>query len=285
MELKKAVILTITDDEKFLPLSRVVAPELWPLVDRPSAQYSLEEAKVAGIEQFIFAIPPEKKNIPEYFKHPAKTAEKLIKEESDKLKEWQKNIIVTIVLQKKALGDGHAILKTEQKIRKEPFAVVSPREIVDSATPCLAQLWEVFRTCQRPVLALRQLSSEDGSSKEYVGVEVEKIAHRFFKVKKIVSRPAPEKGVGALTSIGRMILIPEVFDYLKRQKPNSKGQITLVGALRNILNSGKLIYGYEFKGNWLGLYDKSDWLKANSYLSLKHPRWGEEIKKYLKEIK
>jgi UTP-glucose-1-phosphate uridylyltransferase len=52
-----------------------------------------------------------------------------------------------------------------------------------------------------------------------------------------------------------------------------------------MLSDGKIIYGYELKGNWLECGDKLKWLKSFFYFALKDPRYSEELKKYIKTIK
>jgi len=51
-----------------------------------------------------------------------------------------------------------------------------------------------------------------------------------------------------------------------------------------MLKEGKIVYGYEFEGKWLECGNKIEWLKSHLYLSLNHPQYGPELKKFLKEI-
>jgi len=87
-----------------------------------------------------------------------------------------------------------------------------------------------------------------------------------------------------LAIVGKYILTPEVFDYLKKIKPNQNGEVILAEALNKMLREGKVIYGYEFEGRWLECGNKLEWLKSNLYLSLNNPQFGPELKKFLKEI-
>ena len=290
MEIKKAIIPLAGLSTRFLPLSKVVAKELWPLVDLPVIQYALNEAREAGIKQIIFVLSPERKKVLDYIK-PSSKIERILKErkkeniltEIKNLEEPFKNISFSYVLQKESLGDGHAILQAAKLVGSEPVANLYSDDVIEAKEPAILQLLKVFKTCQKPIIALSRVPKE---KIPYYGVAgVEKIANRLYKIKKIVEIPSLEEAPSDLAIVGRYILTPEVFDYLKKAKPTKKGEIYLAEVLNNhMLRDGKLIYGYELEGKWLECGDKLRWLKSNLYLSLKHPKYGPELKKYLKEI-
>jgi len=287
--IKTAIVPVAGLSTRFLPLSKVVPKEFWPLVDKPVIQYIIEEIKNSGIEQIIFILSPKNKKIIDYIK-PSLQLEKLLKErkKEDSLKELKElekffeSISFSFVVQKKALGDGHAILQAANLIGDEPFACLFADDIVESKNPCISQLIKIFKTCQKPVLSLYRLPKEKISS--YGVVSIEKIANRLFKIKEIIEKPKIEQAPSDLAIVGKYILTPEIFDYLRKIKPNEKGEIILANALNLMLKEGKIVYGYEFEGKWLECGNKIEWLKSHLYLSLNHPQYGPELKKFLKEI-
>jgi UTP--glucose-1-phosphate uridylyltransferase len=119
----------------------------------------------------------------------------------------------------------------------------------------------------------------------YGSVEVEKIANNLYKIKKIIEKPKPEEIPSNLVIVGKYILTPDVFGYLKKAVPSNKGEIILAEVFDKMLNEGKTIYGYELKGEWLECGDKLKWLKSFMYFALKDPRYAEELKKYIKNLK
>jgi len=291
MEIKKAIIPIAGLGTRFLPLSKVVPKELWPIVDAPIIQYIISEAKQSGIKEIIFVLKPENKKILDYLK-PCPKIEKILKEkkkedilfEVKNLEELCKNLSFSYVMQKEPLGDGHAILQAAKFTGDEPVACMFGDDIIDSKIPGVFQLAKVFKTCQKPVIALNRQPKE--KIPHYGIVSVEKIANRFFKIKKIIEKPSLEQAPSDLAVIGRYILTPEVFDYLKKARPSKKDEIILAEVFNNyMLRDGKVIYGYELEGKWLECGDKLRWLKSNLYLSLKHPQYGPELKDYLKESK
>lgn len=289
MEIKKAIIPIAGLSTRFLPLSKVVPKELWPLVDVPMIQYVAAEAKNSGIKEIIFVLSPEKRKVLDYFKSSPKI-EKILKErkkegilvEVKKLEEDFRNISFSYVFQKQPLGDGHAILQAAKLVGSEPVACMFGDDIIEAKTPGILQLAKFFKTCQKPVVALYSLPREKIPHYGIVGVE--KIANRHYKIKKIIEKPSLEEAPSNLAIVGRYILTPEVFDYLKNAKPAKNGEIILAEVLNNqMLKDGKVVYGHELEGNWFECGDKLRWLKSHLYLSLKHPRYGPELKEYLKK--
>jgi len=289
MEVKKAIVLFAGMGTRFLPLSRVLPKELWPLVDKPILHYIIEEVKNSGIKQVTLVVDPKRKDILSYFKRSPKT-EKILKsrKKDDLLVELEnvqgilKGLSISVVSQENPLGDGNAILQAKSKMGSSPFAVLFNDDVVEAEPSCLSQLISVFESCQKSVIALTRVPKEKVTS--YGAVKVEKIANRVFKIKKIIEKPSIEEAPSDLVISGKYILTPEIFDYLKKQTPNKKGEIILAEALDKMLADGKVVYGYEYKGKWLECGDKLKWLKSHLYLSLKDPRFGKELKEYLKEI-
>lgn len=119
----------------------------------------------------------------------------------------------------------------------------------------------------------------------YGVVKVDKIANRLYKIKDIIEKPKKQEDIPSdLAIVGRYIITPLVFDYLKKVSPNHKGEIILAEALRNMLKDGKIVYGYEMEGEWLECGNKSNWLKSNLRICLQHPEFGPMLKDYLKKI-
>jgi UTP--glucose-1-phosphate uridylyltransferase len=119
----------------------------------------------------------------------------------------------------------------------------------------------------------------------YGVVAVEKIANHLYKIKKIVEKPELSQAPSNLAIVGKYILTPEVFQYLKRATPSKKGEIILAEVFDKMLSDGKIIYGCELKGEWLECGDKLKWLKSFFYFALKDPRFADELKQYLRTLK
>lgn len=290
---KKAIIPIAGLGTRFLPLSKILPKEIWPLVDKPVIQYIIEEALASGIKKIIFVERPGKKEAKEYFQKYLKKTPELeeilrMRKKNHLLKELKslekitENISFSYLFQKKPLGDGHAILQAEKLIKQEPAAVLFGDDVVDSKVPCLFQLIKIFQRYQKPVIALYRIPR---SSFQFYGmVGVKKIKNRIFKIKKIVEKPSAKESPSNLAIIGKSIITAEVFNYLKKKRLGKQGEIGLTENLAEMVKAGSEVYGYEVEGKWLECGNKLAYLKSNLYLSLKHPQFGKKLKKYLKVI-
>ena len=115
-------------------------------------------------------------------------------------------------------------------------------------------------------------------------VEVEKITKRLYKIKKVVEKPQIKEAPSDLAVVGKFIITPEIFDYLKKTPFSLQTDIALDEILSAIAKEGKEIYEYEFEGKWLECGNKLAYLKSNFYLSLKHPQFGPEIKRFISKM-
>ncbi len=290
-EIKKAVILLAGLGTRFLPLSRIVPKELWPLVDKPVIQHIIEEAINSGVKEIIFVLRPDNKAILNYldYRNFSET-EKLLKERKEEvllsevkeIEKLLKGIKISYLYQKKPLGDGHAILEAKKKVKDDPVGVLFADDVISSKEPALQQISNIFKTSGKPVLSLYSLPDEKLPS--YGVARVEKIANRHYKVEEIVEKPPIDKLPSNFALVGKYILTPEVFDYLAKTETNKKGEIILADALSNMIEDNKTIYGKEIEGEWHECGTKLAWLKSNISLSLKSPKYEDEIRKLLRDI-
>ncbi|KKP42001.1 MAG: UDP-glucose pyrophosphorylase, partial [Parcubacteria group bacterium GW2011_GWA2_33_14] len=168
--------------------------------------------------------------IMDYFKKSPELEKLLIKRNKEKqlkdLNEFEAlfdGIRFSYVTQKMPLGDGHAILQAGKLVGSDPVAVSFGDDIIDSPEPALLQLMNIFNTCKAPVVALKSLPKEKIPA--YGSVVVEKIASNLYKIKKIIEKPESSQIESNLVVVGKYILTPEVFGYLKKAKPSEKGEI------------------------------------------------------------
>lgn len=290
-KIRKAVIPIAGLGTRFLPLSKVLAKEIWPLVDKPIIQYVVEEAKNSGMKEIVFVDRPDKKLVNDYFAEKThKELERILKfrkkkdllEELETLKDITKNVSFSHVFQKKPLGDGHAILSAEQSVKNEPFAVSFADDVVESKTPCLLQMIRVFEKYRKPVLALYKIPKE--SFKYYGMVKVKKIGKNVYRIIGIVEKPKTIKDSPSnLAIVGKYVFPPKIFDWLKKAPLNKNKELITGEVLEKKIEEGEEVYGCEFEGKWLECGNKLAYLKTNLYLSLKHPRFGKELKSFLKK--
>jgi UTP--glucose-1-phosphate uridylyltransferase len=287
---EKAIFPIAGRATRFLPLSKVVSKELIPLVDKPLVHYNVEEALLSGIKEIQFVTRPNQKDVLSYFKSDP-VLEKLLEENKKMeelemlkgLKEVMEKISFSAVIQKQAKGDVNAIYQSKDFVGDDPCAVFFCDDIIHSKEqPGLEQLKQVYATCQRPVVGLKRLPKDKLSS--YGVVEVEKIANSFYKIKKMVQKPKGE-APSDLAMIGRMILTPDVFEYIDKDKSTREKDFSITQVLGRMAEEGKTVYGYEIKGDWLECGNKLLWFKSFLTLAVDHPEFGPRVREYLRDLK
>jgi UTP--glucose-1-phosphate uridylyltransferase len=287
---KKAIFPIAGMGTRFLPLSKVVSKELIPLVDKPLIHYSVEEALLSGIKEIELVTRKNQKDVSLYFSSNPEL-ESLLRERNKKeelemvknLNEISKLIKFTYSIQKKASGNVDAICQARKFAGKDPVGVFFCDDIIYSnEIPGFQQLKEVYETCQRPVVALKRMPRDKLS--KYGVVAVEKIANNVYKIKKVVEKPKGEPP-SDLVILGRYIITPEVFERIEKDKSMRLNDYSISQVLGEMAEEGKVIYGYEIKGEWLECGDKNTWFKSFLTLLMAHPEFGPKAKEALKDIK
>ena len=294
VKIKKAIIPIAGLGTRFLPLSKVLPKELWPLADKPVIQYIIEELLASGIEKIIFINRPDKKEtetyFSEYFKKCPELEEvlksrnkKMLLKELENIKNISKKISFSTIYQKKPLGDGNALLQAKKSVGNKPCAVSWADDIVENETPCMLQLINVFKKIKKPVIALARIPKESFSLYGMIGGK--KVGNRTYKIKRIVEKPEIKDSPSNLAFVGKLVLTPKVFEWLKKAPLNKNNETILAEVLNEAMKNGEEIYGYEFDGKWLECGNKLAYLKSNFYLSLKNPQFGKDLKEFLRKNK
>ncbi len=253
-QIKRAVISATNFDDALFPFTRVTPKELLPLGNVPIIQRLVDEAVQGGAQEIVFLLPSEKRIILNHF---SKTESKSSLEKT--FRDKYENLSFQCVLQKKNIGNGYAVYKTREKIGDEPFFVSFSDNVFSGKKSSLEQLYAVYRTSQKSVVGLKEVRDDDLESN--VIVETEKIANRFYKIKKVISGAGKEKTSSRMALSGRYVFIPGAFDFLKE----NGAKTDLVYALNKMIGAGKTVYGHECEGEWFSLKDQESFFSAQRF--------------------
>lgn len=239
---------------RFLPATKSMPKEMLPVVDKPLIHYAFEEARAAGIEQFIFVTGRNKHAIEDHFDHvyelQANLSAKNKKLELELTSDWLPEAgNVCFTRQQEPRGLGHAVWCARHLIGDEPFAVILADDMVLAKQACLAQMVKAHKKTGGNILGVMDVPRAKTSSYGIVDIDskAKSTDKRLVKAKGLVEKPAPEKAPSTLSIIGRYILQPEVFDILDKQKPGAGGEIQLTDAISRMIGTED-VYGYRFDG-------------------------------------
>jgi UTP--glucose-1-phosphate uridylyltransferase len=256
-------------------------------VDRPLIQYAIDEARAAGITEFIFVTARGKSALEDYFDH-APDLERTLRQAGktellDILKSTNMDSgAIAYIRQHKALGLGHAVWCARRLIGNEPFAVMLPDDVIAGEKPCLQQMVEAYEETGGSMVAAMDVSPDRTSS--YGVLDVETVNGPIIKAKGMVEKPAAGTAPSNLAVIGRYILTPMVFQNLSEIDRGAGGEIQLTDAIAMEIEHGRDVFGYKFDGQRYDCGSKAGYLQATVAFALDRPELNGEFTDYLHDL-
>ena len=272
---------------RFLPATKSVPKEIMTLVDRPLIQYAIDEARAAGIREFIFVTARGKSALEDYFDH-APELERTLRQagKEDLLAELRATYMesgqIAYIRQHKAMGLGHAVWCARRLIANEPFAVILPDDVIKADVPCLKQMVDAYAETGGSVVAAMEVAPEKTSS--YGILDVENATDATVRVKGMVEKPAQGTAPSNLAVIGRYILSPRVMRHLNEMKTGANGEIQLTDAIAREIEDGNSVHGYRFNGQRYDCGSKAGFLQATVAFGLSRPDLRDELVDFLSDI-
>jgi UTP--glucose-1-phosphate uridylyltransferase len=282
--LRKAVLPVAGLGTRFLPATKAMAKEMLPVVDRPLIQYSVDEARAAGIEQFCMITGRGKTALVEHFdiafelEATLRERNKIEALESLEATQLEPGSMVS-VRQQVPLGLGHAIWCARAFIGDDPFAILLPDDLVLADVPCLRQLADAYRDTGGNVVAVTEVPREH--TNRYGILKTGRDDGRLVEVTGLVEKPAPENAPSNLSIIGRYILMPEVITYLSQMERGAGNEVQLTDGMAKLIGK-QPFHGVRFEGRRFDCGDKVGFLEAQIAFALKRPDLGPAVREFLK---
>lgn len=273
---------------RFLPATKSVPKEIMTLVDRPLIQYAIDEARAAGIKEFIFVTSRGKSALEDYFDHSPVLEQELRKKGKTDLLESLKMTnmdsgTIAYIRQHKALGLGHAVWCARRMLGpKEPFAVILPDDVIAGETPCLKQMIDAYQETGGSMVAAMEVPREKASS--YGVLDIGDESGPAVSVRDMVEKPPLGEEPSNLAVIGRYILAPTVMRSLNRIKAGAGGEIQLTDAIADEIKEGRDVFGYRFSGQRFDCGSKAGFLQATISFGLARDDLRDELQEYLDEL-
>lgn len=283
----KAIFPVAGMGTRFLPATKSVPKEIMTLVDRPLVQYAIDEARAAGIKEFIFVTSRGKNALEDYFDHSPMLEQELRKKGKDELLEALKSSnmesgAIAYIRQHKALGLGHAVWCARRLIANEPFAVILPDDVIAAETPCLQQMVEAYEETGGNMVAAMEVPPEKASA--YGVLDVQEDMGSIVSVKGMVEKPKADEAPSNLAVIGRYILGPSILSNLNQIKSGAGGEIQLTDAIAQDIGTENTVYGYRFRGQRFDCGSKAGFLQATVAFALARDDLRDDLNRFLHEV-
>ncbi|MEM6972358.1 MAG: UTP--glucose-1-phosphate uridylyltransferase [Pseudomonadota bacterium] len=273
---------------RFLPATKSMPKEMLPLVDRPLIQYAIDEAREAGITEFIFVTARGKSSLSDYFDGNQELEQALAEKGKHDLldavnKATMPSGAIAYIRQREALGLGHAVWCARRLIPDEPFAVILPDDVIAGKKGCMAQMVEAYEARGKGGCMVAAFDVPTENTSAYGVLDPSADDGRVLEVQGMVEKPKANPPSNTAV-IGRYILTPAVMEYLDRKETGAGGEIQLTDAIAAQVDAPGGVTGYRFEGTRYDCGSKQGFLQATVAFALMREDLGPDFARFLRDI-
>ena len=283
---RKAVIPAAGYGTRFLPATKVIAKEMFPIIDTPTIELIVEEALQSGITEFLIIVSSHKNSIVDYFdrnlllEHVLKSKGRM--EEYNLITQLPNKVNIHFVRQKEQLGLGHAVLQAKAFVGDEPFALLLGDEIyVGNNEPVLKQLIKAYEETNSSVLGTIEVPTKDVVKFGNCGIK-DKVNDRLASLDCVIEKPTVEDAKSNIAIGGRYILSSEIFDYLEKGTTGSGGEIQLTDSINEMMKEHN-VYSYLIDGRRYDIGTRVGYIEAIIDFALKRNDLKDDVINIIKD--
>ena len=280
---RKAVFPVAGLGTRFLPATKSVPKEMLPLVDRPLIQYAVDEARAAGIEEFLFITSAGKSSLENHFGAiPALERSLAESGKGSILSSLRASQLpegsYSFIRQDAPRGLGHAVSLAKRFAGNDPIAVILPDDVIRSRTSALAQMVQAFDANPGHMVATETVPEQKLSS--YGVVDIAHQCGAVQSLRGLVEKPRAGTAPSNSGIVGRYILEPSIFDWLCRMGPGSGGEIQLTDAISaDLANTG--VNGFAFDGERFDCGSVAGFVQATMAFALDRPELSNDLQEFM----
>ena len=285
--IRKAVIPAAGYGTRFLPATKVIAKEMFPIIDTPTIDLIVKEALESGITEFLIIVSSSKNSIVDYFDRNLLLERVLLErgrlEEYKLITELPNKVNIHFVRQKEQLGLGHAVLQSRSFIGDEPFALLLGDDLYvgNNNVPVLKQLIDAYNEVHSSVIGTIYVELEDVVKLGICEYDEENENSRIHKLKGVQEKPSIAEAKSRHAIGGRYILTPKIFEYLEKQLKGNTNEIELTDAILCLM-AVEDVYGYQIDGRRYDIGSRSGYIEAILDFALKREDLRDDVVKLIK---
>lgn len=288
----KAVIPAAGLATRFLPASKAVPKELFPVVDKPALQYIVEEAASAGIGDVLLITGRGKSSMVDHFdRRPDLEAALEAKGDTERLEAVRRPGELAALhssRQPEPLGLGHAVACAEDHVGNSPFTVLLGDDLIDERDPVLPTMLDIQAGTGGIVLALIEVPWDEVHKYGVASIapgepraDLPSVVSDVVSITGLVEKPPREEAPSNLTVVGRYVLPAAIFDAIRRTAPDRRGEIQLTDAMALLLSEGVPVHGVVFRGRRYDTGNPTGYLKAVVELACARGDIGPDFRSWL----
>ena len=280
---KKAIITDAGFASRYLPITKTIPKAMVPIGAKPAMQLCVEECVAAGIEEIIIVATPDtmaKDIYDNYFHDRAENVQKLLdkqgkSERFEPVKEVLEFPKITVIEQNRDLpyGNGSPIVSARDFVKDEDAFVVLYSDDLIFGGSDVKTLIETYQSHEdaKAVIATTEMPEEVWHKYGMVALKDNgTLSH-------IVEKPkTPDLSPSNLTSYGRYLLTPEVFDYLVPSNTGLDGELWTVDAITKLAEHGDVLVARS-NGKWMTTGDPKNYFMTLLQYVLDNTDYADEV--------
>jgi len=279
----KGVILAAGYGTRFLPATKTIPKEMFPLIDTPAIDIIVKEMVQAGIVDLLIITSRRKKPLEDYFDREIEL-ETTFREEGahNKLSSIRPvNVNIFFMRQQQMAGTGDALLLVEPFIGDSPFVVAYPDDILIGGSNLTAKLIDLYERTGHTVLAGQELPEGDISR---FGVMATEQRNGVEYVRGMVEKPPPGTEPSRLVGYGRYLYAPEIFESLKDTRRDAQGrEFTQTEAIQRLAAQGRVVV-QRFDGRMLDVGTPQGYLHSFIEYGLMREEFREDLLHHMRMV-
>jgi UTP--glucose-1-phosphate uridylyltransferase len=284
--IRKAIIPAAGYGTRMLPAAKAVPKELLPVLDKPTIQYVVEEAAIAGIDDVLLITSKDKRAIEDHFDRAPELEARLAASGKSAFLEsvvlLAKQVQIHAVRQAEQLGLGHAVLQAKRHVGDAPCLCLLGDTIFSGAVPPAQQLVEAHARLGGTIIALEEVPAEKVDRYGIAGGAM--IGDGLMKITDLIEKPSKESAPSRFAICARYVLSPTVFDFLERTPRGKGNEIQLTDALKLMLQAGESVHGVVLKATRHDIGNPTDWLATNLLFASRDKALWSKLEPVVKKI-
>lgn len=288
---KKAIITDAGFASRYLPITKTIPKAMIPIGAKPVMQLCVEECVEAGIEEIIIVATPNtmsREIYDDYFHSKADNVRTLLEKQGkaerfEPVAEVLNFPKITVIEQDPTLpyGNGSPIVSAKKFVEDEDAFVVLYSDDLILGKSDVKVLIDKFNEHPeaKAVIAAQEMPKEVWNKYGMIALkENGTLSH-------IVEKPkTPEQSPSSLTSYGRYLLTPEVFEYLIPSNTGLDGELWTVDAITKLAENGDVIIARS-DGKWITTGDPKNYFMAHLEYVLSNTDYADEVRDFVLKYK
>ena len=286
----KAIITDAGFASRYLPITKTIPKAMIPIGSKPVMQLCVEECAEAGIDEIIIVATPNTKGkeiYDDYFHNPAENVKALLDKQgkSERFEPVEKILKfpkITVIEQDPTLpyGNGSPIVSAKEFVENDEAFVVLYSDDLILGPGDVKTLLDTYAANPgaKAVIATQEMPEEVWHKYGMVALkENGTLSH-------IVEKPkTPDLSPSNLTSYGRYLLTPEVFEYLIPSNTGLDDELWTVDAITKLAETGDVVVAHS-RGKWITTGDPKNYFMAHLEYVMNHTDYAEDVKKYVQSM-